>query len=223
MRQGCLWVVGFLLMALIVGMISKNNHHSPQAPSTSAGENPYLSLPPEKIFEQARSLDRRMKDANNPDPKRIDKLLKTGQLVLIKKEEVAQTRAALESITSGPQHEEAAKLLRSLDQREEEGRKAEQAYLAKARTNDVSGRKEYANELETSYLKQGMDVQVSVTGKNSTTLVILYALISRPMVFNMLNNIKIVATWKEAGFTAARLTDGFSRTWNCDLDNLKCQ
>ena len=130
---------------------------------------------------------------------------------------------ALKSITSGPQHDEAEKLLRSLDQREEEGRKAEQAYLAPARVNDVSGRKEYANDLETIYLKQGMDVQVSVAGNKSTTLVLRYALMNRPMVFNMINDTKIVATWKEAGFTATRFTDGFSRTWNCELDNLKCQ
>jgi len=226
LRRGCLPVVGgllgFLLLALIIGSVSKD-HPSPPTPSTSAVENPYLSLPSEKILEQGRSLDRRMKDANNPDPKRMDKLLKSGQLVLIKKQEVAQTRAALESITNGPQREEAAKLLRSLDQREEDGRKAEEAYLERARANDVSGRKEYANDLEMSYLKQGMDVQVNVIGAKGTTLVIRYALMSRPLVFNTLNNIKIVATWKDTGFTAARFTDGFSRTWNCDLDNLKCQ
>src|SRR6516225_4171856 len=199
MRRACLWVVGgllgFLLLALIIGSVSKD----------------HPSLPPEKILEQGRSLDRRMKDANNPDPKRMDKLLKSGQLVLIKKQEVAQTRAALESITNGPQREEAAKLLRSLDQREEDGRKAEEAYLERARANDVSGRKEYANDLEMSYLKQGMDVQVNVIGAKGTTLVIRYALMSRPLVFNTLNNIKIVATWKDTGFTAARFTDGFSR------------
>jgi hypothetical protein len=226
MRRGCLLalggLLGFLLLALVFGTVSKD-HPAPSPPTIPAAVNPYLSLSPEKILEQGRSLDKRMKDANNPDPKRFDKLLKSGQLHLIEKKEVVQTRAALESITSGPQHPDAVRLLRSLDQREEEGRKAEETYLAKAREDDVSGRKEYANDLETSYLKKGMDVQVTVAGTKGTMLVIRYVLVSRPLVFNTLNDRKVVATWKDAGFTAVRFTDGSFRTWICDLTNLKCQ
>jgi hypothetical protein len=193
----------------------------PNGDSTAA--NPYLSLSPDKVLEQGRSLDKRMKEANDPDPKRLNKLLKSGQLRLIEKKEVDQTRAALESLTSGPQRAAAAAILTSLNKREEEGRKAEQAFLAKAREDDVTGRKEYASDLETRYLKAGTDMHISTAGAKGTTLVIRYVLIGRPFVFNTLSDEKIVENWKGAGFSGVRFTDGYSQTWTCDLGNLKCR
>src|ERR1700730_1004999 len=137
MRKGFLWVVmglsGLLALALALGT-SPNNLPAPSPPSALANStwspspqspNPYISLSPEKIIEQGRSLDKRVADGNNP------KLL-NKHLPLIKVEEIEQTRRALESISTGPQHDEAARLLKSLDKRDEEGKKAKDAYLAKA-------------------------------------------------------------------------------------------
>jgi hypothetical protein len=122
---------------------------------------------PEKIIEQARSLERRMIESNKPKPLK--------DIVLITKDEVQQTRAALESIDrAAPQYAEAQKLLASIKKSEDAGKRAMEAFIAKAKADDVEGRKAYATELERNFLRGGYDINVSLSGSKGTILTLHY-------------------------------------------------
>jgi hypothetical protein len=84
--------------------------------------------------------------------------------------------------------------------------------------NNTQPRINYANLAETSYLKQGMDVTMRVSGAHKTTLTMTYVLIGRPTVYQMVNNASIMSTMKELGFTTLVLTDGYDKTWTYNLD-----
>jgi hypothetical protein len=53
--------------------------------------NPYLNLSPEKVVEQGRSLDRRLAESSSPKAK------PTKDIALVGKNEIEQTRIALQS------------------------------------------------------------------------------------------------------------------------------
>jgi hypothetical protein len=151
-----------------------------------------------------------MAAANRPNPPK--------GAALITKKEVDDTRAALRSIDKTvSQYVEAQRLLAGLEKREEEGRKAEAALLAQYRDDDITGRKEFATLMENSFLKKGMDVHVSISGPKGTTLTIRYILMSRPIVYQVLNETDFVKNRKGDGFKKAVFTDGYKQTWTYDL------
>lgn len=96
-----------------------------------------------------------------------------------------------------------------------------QATLAAERKRvegDASGRKAYANELEHRYLKRGMDVHVSVEGDRNTTLKLRWVLISRPTVYNFINDRDLMSNLKSRGFRQLVMTDGYNSTWRQKID-----
>ena len=129
---------------------------------------------PAQIIRQARDLDKRMAEANRPKP--IAQALKDP---LITKAEVEETRAALRRISAhAPEFAEALQLLATLDRREEEGKQAMAAAIAKTRADDVQGRQAYAKQLERNYLEAGFDLTVSISGPKATTLSLRYVLMN---------------------------------------------
>jgi hypothetical protein len=71
MRRGCLWVVaglpGLFLLALFLATVLGDHPTSP-ASFMSVAENHACLCPQEKILEQGRSLDKRMKEPTIPTP-----------------------------------------------------------------------------------------------------------------------------------------------------------
>ena len=79
----------------------------------------------------------------------------------------------------------------------------------------------YASFLMVNFVKNGIDAQVSATGKDKKRLRISYALMSQPLVYKFQNEIKIDRQAAPLGFTQIIYTNGFDgslgNTWAVDL------
>jgi hypothetical protein len=150
----------------------------------NVGDKSYLAVPPAQIIGQGRALDKRMAESNRPKP--TAESLKTP---LITKAEVEQNREALRSIEkTASEYAEAQKLLGSLDRREEEGKRAMEAAIAKAAADDAQGRKEHAKLAERLFLNAGYDITVSTSGPKATTITLKYILLNRPVAHVLLTD-----------------------------------
>ena len=89
--------------------------------------------------------------------------------------------------------------------------------MAMQLANDASGRKAYAERLETNFLKDGRDAVFTVSGPKNTVLTMKYVLINRPFVYKIQNESTFISDAKERGFAKVVLTDGFSNSWTWDL------
>jgi len=78
-------------------------------------------------------------------------------------------------------------------------------------------RQNFADAYERQLLDQGMDVYVSALGKTKQTLKVKWVLVSRPLVYKMINNPEFISKLREMGFKKLVMTDGYNDTWNIDL------
>jgi hypothetical protein len=82
-------------------------------------------------------------------------------------------------------------------------------------------REMYASFVEHVFIKEGVDAEVSATGKDKEQLRISYALMSRPLMYKFENNSNIKEQAVGLGFTKLVYTNGFEsqlgRTWTFDL------
>jgi hypothetical protein len=79
-------------------------------------------------------------------------------------------------------------------------------------------REVFAGTLEETYLKKSMDVDMSVSGKNNTTLKFKYVLVSRPLVYQLQNDSDFMGDLRRMGFTKVIFTDGYYHTWTIDVN-----
>jgi len=194
------------LIALALWVVGTKAGVIPVKPGTTAS-NPYLGLPPEKIVEQGRSLDKRLSESSNPNARRM------AGVVSAEQEEIEQTRTALRSINkAAPQYREAQRLLAGYSQHEVEDRKLLDATIAKAISDDVvEGRKAYADQLEKNVLREGVDAHFGVSGTKSTTLVVRYGLENRLFVYELLrllNDTPLLEGARKQGFANIHFTNG---------------
>ena len=79
----------------------------------------------------------------------------------------------------------------------------------------------YASSVEEIFVKNGMDVRVSATGKDKSQLRIIYALMSQPLVYKFQNEIMLDEQAKTFGFSTLVYTNGFEsslgKTWTINL------
>ncbi|MDG1287484.1 MAG: hypothetical protein P8P30_07965 [Rickettsiales bacterium] len=75
----------------------------------------------------------------------------------------------------------------------------------------------YPKETETNFLKQGMDVYITVEGRNKDILRLKYVLFSRPLVYQITNQGRLMHTWKTLGFKKVIFDTGYRRHWDIDL------
>lgn len=128
---------------------------------------------------------------------------------------VAAAKDNLNAISAGSsEYPEAQNLMKEVNRRENEINK-----LALIIANEIltKQRKEFADKYEISLLDQGMDTKVSVSGKNNTILKIKWVLMSRPLVYKLINNSETMANLKKMGFEKLILTDGYDSAWSIDL------
>jgi hypothetical protein len=78
-------------------------------------------------------------------------------------------------------------------------------------------RQNFVDAYERQLLDQGMDVYVSALGKTKQTLKVKWVLVSRPLVYKMINNPDFVSKLRELGFKKLIMTDGYNDTWSIDL------
>jgi hypothetical protein len=194
-----IWVVGGIIALGAMGHYLAE--HDPL--------NPYLSLRPDKIVEQGRQLDQKWTESNTPGHKGF---------IVIESKEVDQTRSALEAIKAdSPQYAEAKRLLTNLMRHEETGKKALRAALVKSTEDNVDGRKEFARTMESSFLKNGMDVTLTTTGAKGTILTFRYVLVSRPFLYKLANETEFLKNCKRVGFTKVNFSNGYDASASYDL------
>jgi len=75
----------------------------------------------------------------------------------------------------------------------------------------------YAQTLEKEYLKQGMDIYITVSGADNTTIRLKYVLMSRPIVYQLTSDEDAMNALRQQGFKKLILTDGYDSTWTYDL------
>lgn len=79
--------------------------------------------------------------------------------------------------------------------------------------NDASGRKSFSENLDTTFLKAGRDVHISVSGPKNTILRINYVLLNRPAVYQIQNETDFLERAWRAGFKRVILGDGYTSAW----------
>lgn len=86
---------------------------------------------------------------------------------------------------------------------------------------EQQSRELYASSLSEIFIKSGMDVEVSATGREKKRLRISYALMSQPLIYKFQNEIKIQSQAAPLGFTQIVYTNGFEssmgKTWTVEL------
>lgn len=79
----------------------------------------------------------------------------------------------------------------------------------------------YASSIEESFVKNGLDISVKATGRESKQLRMIYALMSKPLVYKFQNDMKIEKQATVMGFSKLVFTNGFEselgQTWTIDL------
>lgn len=203
------WIVlilaGFSLTVLIAIVAETNqrrqNREQPQT-STSAITSPApaptksASQPATPPSEHLAEAKKAMADGYTPN----GKYKSWGR--------VKDARQHLEQVQPGDkEYEQAQKLLTEVSRREAEIERWAKTYARQA----------YAETLEKTYLEQGMDVSVSLSGPDNTTIKLKYVLMSRPMVYKLTNDAEAMGRLRELGFKKAIFTDGYFHTWDYPL------
>jgi hypothetical protein len=158
------------------------------------------------------------------------KLLKANQLVARAASgllAVDETGAALAQAKNDLSHLPADKEVQNLNTQIKklevamQKSQAAQAALDRKREKaaEVTTRSEYAKQYERNLLEAGMDVYVSTSGPQHTTLRIQYVLLSRPVVYQIINDRALMRNWRELGFKKALFTDGYNETYTVDVPN----
>lgn len=121
---------------------------------------------------------------------------------------VKDARESLQLINyTDKEYAEAQKLLREVERREAEIEE----------WSKTAARKLVAEQMERNYLEKNMDVTVTVSGPNNTTIKLKYVLISRPLVYQLTNDSEFMGNLRSAGFKKVIFTDGYFNTWTQDL------
>ena len=90
-----------------------------------------------------------------------------------------------------------------------------------ARINDVDGRRSYAKLLENNFLRNSMDATVTTEGDKGSTLRIKYIGFTRPAMFKLQEEGKlipdIIEASKSRGFRKLIMWNGYDLSWTWDL------
>lgn len=146
-----------------------------------------------------------------------DQHLKIGKEFFSKKE-VKEAKAHLEAIKpSDPQYNEAQQLLPEVNRILPEVYRKEKELKKKAdnlvRVGLLAHRKSVAKEFEKLFLEHGMDVYITVTGKENEIITFKYLLMSRPIAYKFLSDSDFYANLKKHGYKTVIFSDGYGTAW----------
>lgn len=134
---------------------------------------------------------------------------------MVRKDEWSGMRTQLSAIApSAPEYKRAQAVLKGMDEEDKKAAAFAAAELEKAK---VTARKDYAKALEQSLIDKRMNVDVTASGPNNTTLTIKYVLANKVIVNDMQKS-GIVEQAFEKGFKQVRLTDGYDSSWTWKND-----
>lgn len=85
--------------------------------------------------------------------------------------------------------------------------------------NNASGRKHYADRIETRFLDNWRDATITASGPKNTILTISYILIDRPFVHNAINNTTALSDAWGAGFKKVIFENGRGGKWVYEAPN----
>jgi hypothetical protein len=119
--------------------------------------------------------------------------------------------------SNDPVFADAKRLALALDTFGNDLANAEIRNEGKAADDDVAGRRAFAVTYERELLRKWMNVTISTEGNKASTLRIKYALMSKPLVFNMSQDAGLMDRYRERGFKKLVLTDGYNLSWTLDL------
>lgn len=91
------------------------------------------------------------------------------------------------------------------------------ALLDVAAKESTRRRTEIAKEMELRFLDNGLDVHVSVTGKDQSTLRLKYVLMTRPFAHKFINTKEQISLLQLAGFKRVEFFDGHREEWSYDM------
>lgn len=81
----------------------------------------------------------------------------------------------------------------------------------------IEMRKTYIQTKESELLGKGFDAYLSLRGKKQDELQIKYVLMSRPMVYQLSQDLDFRHTLQRYGFIKVHFTDGYTDSWDLDL------
>jgi hypothetical protein len=195
------WLIAFLLIAFLRDKPASTDSNQAGSSQVAATSKPVNNLPQDTLAVQ--QIEQRIKD----NKESLKKFYSTSdsvtqvttdiiQLTMIKSEN-SKSDSSAENKALGKR---AGKLLPQLEQQ---------------------SRTMYASSLENSFMKNGLDFKVSATGKELKQLRLVYALMSKPLVYKFQNDMKIDSQATMMGFSKLVFTNGFEsdlgETWTIDL------
>lgn len=78
-------------------------------------------------------------------------------------------------------------------------------------------REKFAGEVETLFLDKGMDVTVTIEGRDKNVMRLKWVLWSRPLVYQWGKNVELMGKLRELGFSRIIFDTGFNQRWWYDL------
>jgi len=198
---GCLGILGLIGVLIIFNSLYDKNKTTPKPqienikekhPGLFIHEDPnsdFNKMSPAEHLSQAKKY---LADKSNNWP--------YGRLSLAKKH--------LDAIQKeNDEYKEAQILLKETAKR----RKIDMEFAKKLNVKlEIDNRKNYAKQLELNYLEAGMDIEVSVSGKNQTTITLKNILLSRPVIYKLNKDGELLSKFKSLGFNKAIFSDGYN-------------
>jgi hypothetical protein len=83
----------------------------------------------------------------------------------------------------------------------------------------IARRQAAAERMQRNLQSKGIDVQVTLEGKDKNEIRFEYIRFSRPLIFRIQNETELLWNLQRDGFKKAVFTDGQLHTWKYDLDN----
>jgi hypothetical protein len=198
---GCLGVLGIIAVLIIFSSLSEKNKNTPK----SNIENIKDKHPDLFIYENPNSDFNKMSPAEHLSQAKKDLADKStnwpyGRLSLANKH--------LDTIKKeNDEYKEAQLLLKEIEKR----KKLDMEFAKKLGVKlEIEKRINYVKQLELNYLEAGMDIEVSISGKNQTTITLKNILLSRPVIYKLTKNGELLSKFKSLGFKKAVFSDGYN-------------
>ena len=92
-------------------------------------------------------------------------------------------------------------------------------YTEESTAVGITRRQAAAERMQRNLQSKGIDVQVTLEGKDKNEIRFEYIRFSRPLIFRIQNETELLWNLQRDGFKKAVFTDGQLHTWKYDLDN----
>jgi biotin-(acetyl-CoA carboxylase) ligase len=113
-----------------------------------------------------------------------------------------------------PEYAEAQQLLTEVKRREAAIAKLMAVVEAQLK---LAAREQFRENAKRSFLSKGMDVNVTLGGKDKTTATFTYVLFTEATAYQAANQTDLLSSMKGIGFKRAVFADGYGKSWTYEL------